>query len=234
MKKERLAEFVAATVVILSVVFLLPAQTCAAASPRPDTQSNSPNRASVGPSSFTPNMPFGEAINILRYSTVPPLNIAVRWRDLEENADIYRDTPIGMDGLSGVPLRTHLKMLLASVSGGGVEKLGYVVDEGVIVIATQRSLPRKMKVRVYDVTDLVSEPANYRFMPGFGMPFGGGMMSFGGGMMPFGAGMMSFGGGMMPFGGGMTPYGGMGYGGRGSYGGMSPYYGAGSSIITSR
>ena len=66
-----------------------------------------------------------------------------------------------------------------------MEKLRYVVDEGVIIIATQDSLPRKKVTRIYDITDLVSEPANYRLMPGFGMPFGFGGMSFSG-MMPFG------------------------------------------------
>jgi len=130
-------------------------------------------------------MPFSEAIDILRNSTKPPLNIVVLWKDLEENADIYRETPIGMDGLSGVPLRTHLKILLMSVSGGGVEKLGYVVDKGVIIIATQGSLPKKLVTRIYDISDLVSAPANYRIMPGFGMPFGFGGMPNGGGM-PFG------------------------------------------------
>ncbi len=131
----------------------------------------------------------------MRNSTVPPLNIAVIWKDLQENADIYRDTPIGMNGLSGVPLRTHLKVLLMSVSGGAVEKLGFVVDDGVIIIATQSSLPKKVVTRIYDITDLVSEPANYRLMPGFGMPFGFGGMPFGGtgfGGMPFGG--IGFGG----------------------------------------
>jgi hypothetical protein len=120
---------------------------------------------------------------------------------MQENAGIDRETPIGMDGLSGVPLRTHLKVLLMSVSAGAFEKVGYVVDDGIVIIATQSSLPRKRVTRIYDVSDLVSEPANYRF-PGFGMPFGFG------GMMPFG-GMM--GGGMMPFGGMMS--GSAGYGG---------------------
>jgi hypothetical protein len=141
-------------------------------------------------------MPFSEAVEILRNSTLPPLNIAVIWKDLKENADIHRETPIGMDGLSGVPLRAHLKVLLRSVSGSSVEKLGYVVDDGVIIIATQSSLPKKMVTRIYDVTDLVSEPANYRLMPGFGIPFGFGGMPFGG-MMPFGGAGF---GGMRPFG----------------------------------
>ena len=96
-----------------------------------------------------------------------------------------------------------------------------VVDEGVIIIATQGSLPRKVVTRIYDVSDLVSEPANYRFMPGFGMPFGG-------------AGL----GGMMPFGGagfGMMPFGGAGFGGQGLYGsGNSGFYGGFNRTRASR
>ena len=149
------------------------------------------------PSTFTFNMSFGEAIDILRNSTIPPLNIAVLWKDLNENADIYKDTPIGIDGLSGIPLRKHLELLLTSVSAGSAAELGYTVDGGVIIIATRDSLPIKRITRVYDVTDLVAPPANYFFMPGTAIPF-----SFGG--MPFGA-----------------PYG--GYGRRGAY--PTPYGG---------
>ncbi|GAF74961.1 unnamed protein product [marine sediment metagenome] len=88
-----------------------------------------------------------------------------------------------------------------SVSGGGVEKLRYVVEDGVITIATQGSLPKKMVARVYDITDLVAAPANYRFMPGLGMPLGYGGMPYGG-MMPSGGmgyGRQRFNGGMMPY-----------------------------------
>jgi hypothetical protein len=211
MKRERLIKSVSGIVAVLLGVFLLTGETFGTGSAGPVTTSKPENqsrqtskpaskpviRATGGPSSFTPNMTFGEAIDILRNSTKPRLNIAVLWKDLEENADIYRETPIGMDGLSKVPLRTHLKVLLMSVSGGSVEKLGYVVDDGVIIIATQSSLPRRMKARVYDIADLVAEPANYRLMPGFGGGF-----NFGG--RPYG---------------GMMANRGMGYGGRGFYGG---------------
>ncbi|MHC4242111.1 MAG: hypothetical protein ACYS3N_04110 [Planctomycetota bacterium] len=202
MKKEKLTKSFGVIAIIISSVFLLLSDSYGANSKGPHARINSENqirqipktaykqvkRITANPSSFKPDMPFSEAIDILRNSTIPKLNIAVLWKDLQENADIYRETPIGMDGLSGVPLRTHLKILLMSVSGGGVEKLGYVVDQGVIIIATRSSLPRKLVTRIYDITDLVSEPANYRFMRGFGMPFGGagyGGMRFGG-MMPFG------------------------------------------------
>ncbi len=194
MSKERLAKCFGGIVVILSGTFLLLGDTYGANSKGPYTRKNSENksqqiskaaykkvsRITAGPSSFTPDMSFNEAINILRNSTVPKLNIAVLWKDLEENADIYRDTPIGIDGVSRVPLRTHLKLLLMSISAGSTEKLGYVVEDGVIIIATQGSLPKKMIARVYDITDLVSAPANFRLMPGLGMPFGYGRMPYGG------------------------------------------------------
>ncbi len=203
MKKERLTKSFIRIVFILTGIFLLIGETSGASSKGTYTRTNSENksrqtskaaykqisRMTAGPSSFTPDMTFEEAINILRNSTVPKLNIAVLWKDLEQNADVYRDTPIGIKGVSKVPLRTHLKLLLMSVSAGGSEKLGFVVEDGVIIIATQGSLPKKMTARVYDITDLISAPANFRLMPGLGMPFGYGQMPFGG----------------------MTPYGGMGY-----------------------
>jgi hypothetical protein len=205
MKKERLTKSFRGIVFILSGIFLLLGETSEAGSKGQHARNNSEDksrqssktaykqvsRITAGPSSFTPEMTFEEAINILRNSTVPKLNIAVLWKDLEQNADIYRDTPIGIDGVSKVPLRTHLKLLLMSVSAGSAEKLGYVIDDGVIIIATQGSLPKKMKTRVYDITDLVSVPANFRLMPGLGMPFGYGQMPYGGtvpyvGTVPYG------------------------------------------------
>lgn len=223
MKRERLTKSVSGIIVILLGIFLFIGETYGAGSVtrnKPENQgrrisrpaNKRVNRVTAGPSSFTPDMSFGEAIDILRKATKPRLNIAVLWKDLEENADIYRDTPIGMDGLSKVPLRTHLKVLLMSVSGASAEKLGYVVDNGVIIIATQSSLPRRMKARVYDIADLVAEPANYRLMPGFGGGF-----NFGG--MPYG---------------GMMANRGMGYGGQGFYGGVGLNGLAGRGTIAGR
>lgn len=174
-----------------------------------------------GPSSFRPDMPFAEAINILRHSTTPPLNIAVLWKDLEENADVYRDTPIGIEGLSKVSLRMHLKFLLMGVSAGSPAQIGYTVDEGVIIIATKESLPVKMKARVYDVTDLVAPPANYFFFPSPGMPFGVPFGGFGG----FGIGG-GYGVGYQGVGAGMIPGGSFGYG-NGLTGLIQNQYGTG-------
>jgi len=67
-------------------------------------------------SAFTLDMPFGEAIEILRNSNEPPLNLVVLWRDLRENAFIEQSTPIYMEGISGIPLRKGLELLLMAVS----------------------------------------------------------------------------------------------------------------------
>jgi len=45
----------------------------------------------------------------------------------------------------------------------------------VITVATVESLPSKMETRVYDITDLISEPANFRQMGGMGGMGMGGM-----------------------------------------------------------
>jgi len=148
------------------------------------------------PSTFRRDMPLSEAVDILRNSTYPRLNIVVLWKDLEENADIYPETPIGIDGVTGVSLSRHLKSLIEGVSGGSPEGLGYVVDDGVVVVSTLGSLPERMVTRVYDITDLVGQPSQGGMMGGM---MGGGMM--GGGMM--GGGMMGgLGGRYGSFGGG--------------------------------
>ncbi len=219
-----------AILVLVTVFFLSTFATEANPSKQTSKNTQTPSGPVVpGPSSFRPDMTFEQAIDILRHATNPPLNIAVLWKDLEENAGIYRDTPIGINGLSGVPIRRHLKSLLKGVAGGNPVKLGYVIDDGVIVIATVDSLPVKMTARVYDIRDLTALPANYFFIPPMAMPFGG-MGGFGGyGGYGAGGGM---GTGFLGAGGGMTPGGGsFGYGNgltgllRNQYGASGRMYG---------
>ncbi|MFA6187153.1 MAG: hypothetical protein WC770_08090, partial [Phycisphaerae bacterium] len=111
-------------------------------------------------SSLTPDTPFSDAIELIKNSVEPPLKIVVRWKDLEENAYIERDTVISMQGLSGIPVGKGLKELLDSVSGG-VTKIDYVVDDGIITVATKESLPNKLVTHAYDITELIGTPANY-------------------------------------------------------------------------
>jgi hypothetical protein len=115
-------------------------------------------------------MPLGEAIDILRNCTAPPLNIIVLWRSLD-SAGVYRDTPIGIDGLPGLRVRQYLDMLALSLSAGASDKIGYAVHGGVITIGTTTALPApRFETRVYDIRDLTAPPANYS-LPSMG--FGG-------------------------------------------------------------
>jgi hypothetical protein len=103
---------------------------------------------------FRPEMSFAEAIELIKHCVDPPLQIAVLWKDLYDNADIDRTTPINMDAISGISPGTALKILLASVSGS-YNELGYVVEDGIIIIATTDSIPEKCETRVYDIADLL-------------------------------------------------------------------------------
>ena len=118
-------------------------------------------------SELTPEMPLSEAIEIIRNSVEPPLKIQPDWRDLYDNADIDQFTPINMEPISGVSVRTALEILLDMVSTAFAE-LGYVVQEGVITIATVDSLPSELTTLVYDVTDLLGRPATYYTRSGRG------------------------------------------------------------------
>ena len=111
-------------------------------------------------SQLTPETPFGEAIEMLKNSVAPPLRIFVNWRDLSDNADIDQTTPIHMDPISAIPLRKALGLLLEAVSGG-FANINFVVEGGVITIATAASLPSERETLVYDVTDLLGRPAEF-------------------------------------------------------------------------
>jgi len=130
-------------------------------------------------SQLTPEMFLREAIEELKNSVEPPLQISLMWRDLYDSpAQIEPTTPINMDGISAIPLGTALENLLRAVSGGFAD-LGYVVEGGLITIATVGSLPSRLVTRVYDITYLIGQPATY--MGGGGMGGMGGSGGYGGG-----------------------------------------------------
>jgi len=162
-------------------------------------------------SDFTPTLPLSQAIERLRNSVEPPLKMVVLWGDLYDNADIDQNTEINMDPISAIPLGTALGLLLKSVSGGLV-KLGYTVEDGVITVATAESLPSKMEIQIYDVSELIRAASNFYLEM---MAGGGGGGGGGGGIGGGGGGAGGGGGGGIGGGGG----GGIGGGGGGGTGG---------------
>ena len=59
---------------------------------------------------------FEEALGILSDSVWPRLPLVVLWSDLETNAMIDRDTPIGLSGAGAIELKQILKLILLSIS----------------------------------------------------------------------------------------------------------------------
>ncbi len=174
-------------------------------------------------SQITSATPLSTAVEIIRKSVVPPLNILVIWRDLLTNVNIEPTSPVNMEGLPKVRLGTALDNLVKAISDPTYPDypVEYVVNKGVVTIATTAGLPqRKMEARVYDITDLVGTQANYAQMGQMMGMYGGGggMMGGMGGMMGGGMGGMGgmMGGGMGGMGGGMGGMGGM----MGGMGGM--------------
>jgi hypothetical protein len=104
----------------------------------------------VNLSDLTLSMSFADVIEQLKTAVDPPLQIQPNWKDLLENAEVEQTTPAGMDPHPNIKIRKALEILLDGVSSE-FAKLGYVVDEGVVLIATADSLPSKMVPRVYEI-----------------------------------------------------------------------------------
>jgi len=136
-----------------SLGFVRPAKAAAAPPRKIAVSLDKQLEAPVDFSHWTRDTTFGQAIDDVKSSVDPPLRLIVLWKDLYESAAIDQDTAIGMDGVSGVPLGVALKSLLMAVAGSPGQ-LGYIIDGGVITVATKDSLREKWQTRVYDVRDL--------------------------------------------------------------------------------
>lgn len=126
----------------------------------------------VNLSELSPEMPFGEAIDVIRNSVEPPLKVFVNWRDLYDNADIDQSTQINMDPILAIPLGRALTLLLQAVSGGFAD-ISYAVQDGVVTIATREAIPSEYETLVYDITDVIGRPADYYAVSGGDVSVGG-------------------------------------------------------------
>lgn len=107
------------------------------------------------------NSTIQEAVDYIRKSTKPPLTIVVLWGDLSENAFIERDTPIAVDGLGLMTLQAGLRAITRSLSSSEISDVGYIIENGILTIATKASLPKQFSNKTYDVTDLVVRPGAF-------------------------------------------------------------------------
>ena len=93
-------------------------------------------------SNMTQGMTFEDVVTELENSVDPPLQIQPNWKDLLEMAELEPPTPSMMDPLTGITVQRALEVLLAGVSSE-FATVDYVLDDGVIVIATEDTLPQE-------------------------------------------------------------------------------------------
>ncbi len=98
-------------------------------------------RVVVDLSSLNPQMPLREAVDLLKKSVSPPLNIVVLWSNLSDYLRVEPTTPVNIDGMTSVRLGTALDLLVKGIpnrlgSGGPTWK----IKDNVIVIGTVHAL----------------------------------------------------------------------------------------------
>jgi hypothetical protein len=112
-------------------------------------------------SQLAPDTTFAEAMEILRSSVQPPLPIVVFWSDLETNAFIDAQTPIGLGGVRRIRLTKALQLILQSV-GINSDPLAYRLNGGIIKVGTKQTiLVGRMTNKVFNIAELASSPANF-------------------------------------------------------------------------
>ncbi len=95
------------------------------------------------------------------FRTITGANFHVNWQSLEA-VGVTRDTPVSMN-LSDVSVGRALDVLCQDLSGpvGIMDRVHWVVEGGVIKIATGEALNRRTITRVFDVADLLMVAPDY-------------------------------------------------------------------------
>lgn len=104
--------------------------------------------------------PLREALEILSESVRPRLPLVVLWNDLESNAIITKDMPVGVGGFGRIKLKKGLEIILHAISKSSQTKLLLALEGQVITLGTQGGILGKSTVRSYSVEDLTSVPSD--------------------------------------------------------------------------
>ena len=104
-------------------------------------------------------MPLGDVIEFFRDRS--GMNIVVNWRALDD-VGVTRQDPVTLK-VNRVALLRALDMVLESFNAGRttLDRLYWMLDEGVLTIATGEVFDREMITRVYDVSDLLAIVPNF-------------------------------------------------------------------------
>ena len=108
-------------------------------------------------------MPLSETLNHL--AKYYDLNLSILWGSLETKAGITRDDAVTLM-LKQVPLQKALESILAYVSSGKPAPAKYMVDQGVITIATDEDLQGRFQVQTMPLS-VQTPPGRVSIPPAF-------------------------------------------------------------------
>jgi hypothetical protein len=109
-------------------------------------------------SMLTEDTPLSEALVLLSESVEPRLPLLIHWKDLQMNALIEKETPIGVEGFGRLKLRQALNIILLSVAGREPKPV-LVAEGGILILGTQQMQLNNKTTRVYEATDLLAVPS---------------------------------------------------------------------------
>jgi hypothetical protein len=92
--------------------------------------------ADVDLSSLTPQTPLKEAIDVLRKSVEPPLNIVVLWNDLANHVSVTPTSPINISGMPKVRLGNMLDLLVKGFIPGSAKPMWKIQDDTIVIGTT--------------------------------------------------------------------------------------------------
>jgi hypothetical protein len=144
-----------ATIIFVAAFFCNPAFAADSPADRPASAESEATKLAekklqaVIPDIDLNNAPLTNAVDKLRDAS--GASIFVNWKRLE-TAGVRRDTPITLH-LQGKRVSTILDLILA-VADADKTKLGYAIDDGVIVISSADELKNAI-TRVYDIRQLL-------------------------------------------------------------------------------
>jgi len=101
------------------------------------------------------NIEFSDVIQFLR--DVSGLSIYVKWQALSA-AGVEKATTVTIH-LGNVTVEKALRVILDDV--GGVNPLGFIVEEGVVTITSNEDLQSRTITRVYDIRDMIVRVPNF-------------------------------------------------------------------------
>ncbi len=96
-------------------------------------------------------------------ATVTNVNVDVDWESLEQ-LGVTRDKPVTLE-LREVPARVVLDRVLEKAQTDHFSKVGWAVNDGVLVVAADEALRRNTFVVIYDIRDLLFQIPDFTDAP---------------------------------------------------------------------